>query len=95
MNKIDFNTASQTEAARLRRGDDARPAAQPERPKGRVPDTVTLSERAAEADRLKELAAGLPDVRAEKVAHLRGLVRAGEYDPPAAAIADAILRDEG
>lgn len=99
MNKIDLNTACQAETARVRRGDEAQQSGQTEKAgttaRVRPRDTVTVSGRASEASRITSLASELPDIRAERVAELRQRVESGQYNPPAADIAGAILRDEG
>lgn len=97
MNKIDLNSASQAEMARVRRAEEAPQTAQTAQTGGATasPDKVTVSGRASEAGRIAARVAELPDVRQERVEQLRLQVLSGDYDPPAADIADAILRDEG
>ena len=56
-------------------------------------DSVNLSERAAAIAELTTKVDQLPDVRAERVEQLRALVEAGNYNPSAEDIADAIIKD--
>lgn len=56
-------------------------------------DSVSVSARASEIGALTAKTEQLPDVRAERVAELKAKVDSGDYNPPAAAIADALLKD--
>ena len=75
-------------AAEARRTSSAEAPARPERQ-----DTLRVSDRAAIVSRLVEQTNALPDVRRERVEALRSQVAKGEYNPPAADIAAAILRE--
>lgn len=57
-------------------------------------DVIRVSEEATAIGRLAEKAAQLPEIRQEKVAELRERLQAGKYNPAAADIADAIIKDE-
>ncbi len=57
-------------------------------------DKLQFSGRAEQSSKLLEQVKQLPDVRQEKVGALREQISAGEYNPPAEKIADAILKDE-
>lgn len=57
-------------------------------------DKVIFSDRAAEAGKLLENLRDLPDVREAKVESLREQISAGQFNPSAETIADAILKDE-
>lgn len=59
-----------------------------------VADRVSLSDRAAQMQELVARLRDVPDLRQERVAELRELVRSGRYDPPAGAIAEAIIKYE-
>jgi flagellar biosynthesis anti-sigma factor FlgM len=56
-------------------------------------DEIRVSPRAAQLGKLTERVLQAPDVRAERVEQLRAQVQSGSYNPPAAAIADAMLKD--
>ena len=56
-------------------------------------DSVSLSRRAADITRAKELAANAPEVRQDKVARIRELIERGEYEVAADRLADKILSD--
>lgn len=75
-------------AAEARRTSPAEASTKPERH-----DTLRVSDRAAMFSRLVEQTNALPDVRRERVEALRSQVTQGEYNPPAADIAAAILRE--
>lgn len=55
---------------------------------------ISVSDRAAQVGKLIEQIKDAPDIRQEQVEALRQKIGAGEYDPPAGEIADAILKDE-
>jgi flagellar biosynthesis anti-sigma factor FlgM len=55
---------------------------------------ISVSNRAAQVGRLVEKVKDAPDIRHEQVEALRRKIETGEYNPPAAEIADAILKDE-
>lgn len=79
---------AETQTAEARRTSSAEATAKPERQ-----DTLRVSDRAAIVSRLVEQTNALPDVRRERVEALRSQVTKGEYNPPAADIAAAILRE--
>lgn len=56
-------------------------------------DSVNVSARATEIGALTAKAEQLPEVRAERVAELKAKVDSGDYNPPAADIANALLKD--
>ena len=56
-------------------------------------DTVSLSRRASDITRAKELAAAAAEVRDDKVAPIRERIARGEYEVSAEKLADAILSD--
>jgi len=62
-------------------------------PKTAGQDSVTLSRRAAEVTRAKELAAGTPEVREDKVAAIRERLERGEYRVSPEDLADKILSE--
>ena len=55
---------------------------------------ISVSDRAAQVGKLIEKIKDAPDIRQEQVEALRQKIEAGEYNPPAEEIADAILKDE-
>lgn len=57
-------------------------------------DSVQVSPRATEIGELTSKVEQLPDVRADRVAALRSQVQSGTYNPPAADIAEAMLKDQ-
>jgi len=74
----------------------AKPAAKPEektRPKSAPGDSVTLSDRSREAQRLKDLVEKVPDVRSERVAELRKAVQDGTYRVSGDKIAEKLLTE--
>jgi len=86
---------------RLRRAEtktDARPAQNSTSNTGSAhapaKDEIRVSSRAIQIGKLTERALQATDVRTEHVERLREQVLSGSYNPPAAAIADAILKDE-
>jgi flagellar biosynthesis anti-sigma factor FlgM len=56
-------------------------------------DSVQVSARATEIGELTAKAEQLPEVRTERVAELRAQVQSGNYNPPAADIAAAMIKD--
>jgi negative regulator of flagellin synthesis FlgM len=70
-----------------------RQAAEPsEQPAGaRRPDTVELSDGAESLRRAREDAAAAPDVRAERVAAIKGQIQAGAYQIDDTALAEKLL----
>jgi flagellar biosynthesis anti-sigma factor FlgM len=56
-------------------------------------DSVRVSDQAAAIGELTAKADQLPEIRQEKVERLRTEVQSGNYRPPAAEIADALLKD--
>lgn len=99
MNPINLNQSADVDAIRrqqrtetqtteARRPSPAEVSTKPERH-----DTLRVSDRAAIVSRLVEQTNALPDVRRERVEALRRQVAQGEYNPPAADIAAAILRE--
>jgi flagellar biosynthesis anti-sigma factor FlgM len=56
-------------------------------------DSIQVSSRATEIGELTAKVEQLPEIRADRVAELRALVQSGNYDPPAAEIAEAMLKD--
>jgi len=57
-------------------------------------DEIRVSSRAHQIAKLTERALQVPDVRTERVERLREQVLSSSYNPPAAAIADAIFKHE-
>lgn len=57
----------------------------------RLGDTIVFSAKAREVQLAREVAAGTPDVRPEKVAALAQLIAEGRYDVPAEDVAAAML----
>ena len=57
-------------------------------------DHFENSDRGSQVRNLTERAAGLPDIRQEKVDAIREKINTGEFKPSGGDIADAILRDE-
>lgn len=100
MNPINLNQSADVDAVRrqqraetqtaaeARRSSPAEVTAKPDRQ-----DTLRVSDRAAIVSRLVEETNALPDVRRERVEALRNQVAQGEYNPPAADIAAALLRE--
>jgi flagellar biosynthesis anti-sigma factor FlgM len=84
-------TAGRLEAERVTEGNVTPQQTTPAPPK--ISDSISVSERAAAISELTARAEQLPDVREERVEALRALVQAGEYQPTATQIADAILKD--
>jgi len=56
-------------------------------------DSVSLSRRAADVTRAKELAAGAPEVREDKVARIRERLQRGEYRVSPEKLADKMLSE--
>jgi negative regulator of flagellin synthesis FlgM len=56
-------------------------------------DRVSLSRRATDISRAKELAANTPEVRQDKVAAIRERIARGEYEASAEQLADAIMAE--
>ena len=56
-------------------------------------DSVSLSRRAADLTRAKELAAAAPEVREDKVARIRERIQRGEYRVSPEKLADTILSE--
>jgi negative regulator of flagellin synthesis FlgM len=54
-------------------------------------DRVSLSSRAADIDAARSRISDLPEVRADRVEHLRRMIARGDYNVSAVDIADAIL----
>jgi negative regulator of flagellin synthesis FlgM len=100
MSKIEFNQPNQVEQERVNRSTDASRTEKGEKIEATPnvaesePDKVSVSERAATAERLTARANQLPDVRQEKVEALREQIQSGSYKPSASDIADAVLKDE-
>ena len=57
-------------------------------------DKIEFSRKSAEVGKLVDQIKQLPDVRHGRVNELKQKIAAGEYDPSAEDIADAILKDE-
>src|SRR5688500_18808228 len=57
-------------------------------------DKLQVSDRAAEAGKLRDQLKEMPDIRQAKVSELREQIEAGEYSPSGDEIAAAILKDE-
>lgn len=55
--------------------------------------SVMLSQRAMEAQRIRELVAAAPDIDVERVEALKTAIRDGTYRPDSRKIADAILEE--
>lgn len=58
-------------------------------------DRVELSARQREVSDLKQAAAGLPDVRSDKVAALRASINAGTYRVDSTKVAEKMLKQTG
>jgi flagellar biosynthesis anti-sigma factor FlgM len=56
-------------------------------------DTITVSEHAAKVRQLAAKIEELPEVRQERVEHLRKQVQSGAYHPSAEEIAEALIKD--
>ena len=84
-------TAGRLEAERVTEGCAAPPPTTST--PSRISDSISVSDRAAAISELAAKAGQLPDVREERVEALRALVQAGEYQPTATDIADAMLKD--
>lgn len=54
-------------------------------------DQVDLSSRAQEVSALRKELQGIPEVRADRVAHLKAQIASGSYSVPAEAIAERLL----
>lgn len=99
MNSINLNQPADVDAVRRQQRAETQTAAEARRPspaesaKPERQDTLRVSDRAAIVSRLVEQTNTLPDVRRERVEALRTQVTQGEYNPPAADIAAAILRE--
>lgn len=59
-----------------------------------IKDVIQVSDRATAIRSLVEQVGQLPEVRAERVEQLRLRVQSGTYNPDAATIADALLKNE-
>jgi flagellar biosynthesis anti-sigma factor FlgM len=59
----------------------------------KIHDSISVSDRAAEIGELAARVKDIPGIRQERVTQFLAQVQAGEYHPPAADVADAILRD--
>lgn len=58
-------------------------------------DTLSFSSRVSEFGKLVDTLRELPDVRQDRVDALREKISAGEYNPSAEEIADAIFKENG
>jgi negative regulator of flagellin synthesis FlgM len=100
MSKIEFSKPNQVEQERVNRSVDASRTEKGEKVESTTnvaesePDKISVSERAATAERLAAHVKQLPDVRQEKVEALRERIQSGSYKPSASDIANAILKDE-
>jgi negative regulator of flagellin synthesis FlgM len=100
MNPINLNHPTDADALRRQQRAEAQPPTNPRRAgtpdaaAGERHDKLNVSDRGAGVSRLVEKTNALPDVRRERVEALRQQVASGDYNPPAADIAAAILRDE-
>jgi flagellar biosynthesis anti-sigma factor FlgM len=100
MNPINLKQSAEADALRHKRVEtsqpkDQQPAAPAQPAQGRADaDAVRVSDRGAAVGRLVEEVNALPDVRTERVEALKRQIMAGEYNPGAAEIAAAILKDE-
>jgi flagellar biosynthesis anti-sigma factor FlgM len=56
-------------------------------------DSVSLSRRAADVTRAKELAASAPEVREDQIAAIRERMARGDFEVSADKLADTILRE--
>jgi flagellar biosynthesis anti-sigma factor FlgM len=56
-------------------------------------DTVQLSSRHAEIQRLNAQAANVPEIRSERIAPLQTQVKRGTYNPDSSKVADAMVND--
>ena len=54
-------------------------------------DRATISERAAELNRYKDIIAQMPDVRQDKLADLAERIKSGQYKPPSEKVAEKML----
>jgi len=61
--------------------------------KATAQDSVSLSRRATDISRAKELAANSPAVRQDKVAGIRERIARGDYQVSAEQVADAIMAE--
>ncbi|MFN0088436.1 MAG: flagellar biosynthesis anti-sigma factor FlgM [Blastocatellia bacterium] len=85
-------TPGRLEAERAADGDAPSRGAIPVPP--RIADSISLSERAAAIGELAARVRQLPDIRHDRIEQFRALVQTGVYHPPAADIADAMIRDD-
>ena len=60
--------------------------------RGKSPDRVDLSMQKREIEQLKEKIAGLPDIRAERVAALKQQIEEGSYRVAGRDVAEKMLR---
>lgn len=100
MNPIKLNQPADVDAVRRQQRAETQTAAEARRTspaevstRSERHDTLRVSDRAAIVNRLVEQTKALPDVRRERVEALRNQIAQGEYNPPAADIAAAILRE--
>jgi flagellar biosynthesis anti-sigma factor FlgM len=100
MNPINLNRPADAEAARrqqraeLGTSAETRQSSQPGVVQHGQQDKLNVSNRGAAVGGLVEKVRAIPDIRRERVEALRQQVEKGEYNPPAADIAAAIMRDE-
>ena len=100
MNPINLNHPPEADAVRRQqRAEGQAPterhrAYPPDATAGERHDKLNVSDRGAAVSRLVENTNALPDVRHERVERLRQQIERGDYNPPAADIAAAILREE-
>jgi negative regulator of flagellin synthesis FlgM len=58
---------------------------------GKSGDKTTISERATELNKFKEILAQMPDVRQDKLAELADRIKNGQYNPPSTEVAEKML----
>jgi len=100
MNSVNLNGTPDTEAARItERAETSRVTEATTAPlsantsKTSPTDTITVSEQAAKVQRLAEKIEELPEVRQDRIEHLRAQVKSGSYHRTAREIANAIIQD--
>jgi negative regulator of flagellin synthesis FlgM len=54
-------------------------------------DSATISDKAAELNKFKEILAQMPDVRQDKLADLAERINSGQYKPPSDKVAEKML----
>lgn len=100
MNSVNLNGTPDTEATRVaERAETSRVTEATHTPPAAnastssPTDTITVSEQAAKVQRLAAKIEDLPEVRQDRVEHLRAQVKSGTYHRTAEKIAEAIIQD--